>query len=365
MSKAQAQGGAGATPEDDEEDDYMNMSFADPEPPKETSVARAQRLKRESRARGVIKSKAEREAEEAAARDKALSTSMLDDPRAKKSKGLAMMAKMGFTGGSLGAAAAKNTPPAGQEGESTAPPQQARTEPIKLDIKGDRGGIGLDTERKRKVGEAEEREWESARAKGARLDPLEYRDRVAREREEARREKQFYAAQRMAQRLDEDSGTDADDDAEAEATTAPTASAAKRSAAPPALKSVPLVYRGLVKHRAEQERDRRRKQELEESLSRLPRVGSNDNDDDEDEDDDDRMAMGKDRNDEKAVYAETEGLEDEDEELEQFDALSFADRLEKVLGYLRDRHRYCFWCKAAYPDEQMDGCPGLTEEEHD
>jgi hypothetical protein len=87
----------------DDEDDYMNMVFDDPTPAKESSVQRAQRLKKESRARGVIKSKAQLAEEEAAARDKALSTSLLDDPaRARKSKGLAMMAKMGFAGGGLG-----------------------------------------------------------------------------------------------------------------------------------------------------------------------------------------------------------------------------------------------------------------------
>ncbi|KAF4123567.1 G patch [Geosmithia morbida] len=345
MSSAQAKGAN--APDDDEEDDYMNMSFAEPEPTKETSIQRIQRLKRESRARGMIKSKAEREADEAAAREKALSTSLLDDPRAKKSKGLAMMAKMGFSGGSLGA--------------QKPSVEQGRTEPIHVNIKEDRGGIGLDSERKRKMREAAEEQESSGGIKVAKIDPLEYRDRVRREREEARHEKQFYAAQRMAERLDDkqdsqDSEDHSDDDDDNEKKEGEEKKKEKRrplDSRP--LKSIPVIYRGLVRHRAEQERERRMRRDLEQSLSRLPTY------DDDDEDNDDKRALGKDR----VVYVETEELEDEDEELDEFNALSFAERLGRVLDYLRSSHQYCFWCKAGYPDGEMDGCPGLTEEDHD
>jgi hypothetical protein len=39
--------------------------------------------------------------------------------------------------------------------------------------------------------------------------------------------------------------------------------------------------------------------------------------------------------------------------------------LEKLVVYLRETYHYCFWCKYRYTDESMEGCPGLTEEEHD
>ena len=331
--------GNGAAAEEEEEDDYMNMTFADPTPVKETSLQRTQRLKKESRERGIIKSKAQLAEEEAAAREKALTTSMLDDPRAKKSKGLAMMAKMGFAGGALGKKA--------EDGEA-----QGRTEPIKVDVKEDRGGIGLDSDKKRKLREAAEERG----IKAAKLDPDEYRERVRKEREEARLEKQFHAAQRMAERLDDEQGVP--EEIEPAGTTNTTTQADKPKARPISsrpLKSISVFYRGLIRHRAEQERDQRMRHDLEQSLSRLPTY------EDDEEDDDDKKALGK----KKTIYAETEDLDEEDEELDEFNALEVSERLRQLLDYLRSHHRYCFWCKTAYPDSEMEGCPGPTEEDHD
>lgn len=326
--------GAGAA--DEEEDDYMNMTFGDPTPAKETSLQRAQRLKKESRERGFIKSKAQIAEEEAAAREKALSTSILDDPRAKKSKGLAMMAKMGFSGGSLG----KKT----DDGES-----QGRTEPIKVDIKEDKGGIGLDSDKKRKLREAAEERG----IKAAKLDPDEYRERVRKEREDARLEKQFHAAQRMAEYLDDEQTTPGESESTDITTRTDKPKANPISSRP--LKSISVLYRGLIRHRAEQERDRRMRHDLEQSLSRLPTY------EDEDEGDDDKKALGKNQN----IYAAIEDLDEEDGELDEFNTLEISERLQQLLDYLRSQHRYCFWCKTAYPDSEMDGCPGPTEEDHD
>ncbi|KAH7162761.1 hypothetical protein B0J13DRAFT_18878 [Dactylonectria estremocensis] len=332
MSASQ-QNGASA-PDDDDDDDYMNMTFDDPTPAKESSFQRTQRLKLESRARGVIKSKAQIAEEEEAAREKALSTSMLDDPRAKKSKGLAMMAKMGFTGGGLG------KKPEGGEA-------QGRAEPIKVSVKEDRGGIGLDSEKKRKMREAaQERE-----VKVAKMDPIEYRDRVRREREEARLEKQFWAAQRVAEGMDEEqSGIEHSETTKGAEPTKKPLSASSRP-----LKSIPVLYRSLARHREEKERDRRMRYDLEQSLSRLPTY------EDDSEDDDDKKAMGKGH----TIFATAEDLDEEDEELDEFNALEIEERLKRVLEHLRKKHRYCFWCKMAYPDSEMEGCPGLTEEDHD
>ncbi|KAH7229124.1 Nop14-like family-domain-containing protein [Fusarium oxysporum] len=274
--------GVGA--QDEEEDDYMNMSFDDPTPVKETSIQRTQRLKRESRARGIIKSKEQIAEEGAAAREKALSTSMLDDAKAKKSKGLAMMAKMGFTG-----------------------------EPIKVSVKDDRGGIGLDNEKKRKVREAaEERDM-----KAVKMDPDEYRERPsARQRGWTMRRQKFMAL---------------------------------------VLHYQILKMKRKIRHREEVERDRRMRYDLEQSLSRLPTY------EDDQEDADDKRALGKGH----TVYATAEDLDEEDEELDQFNELEIGERLKSVLEYLREKHQYCFWCKMAYPDAEMEGCPGLTEEDHD
>ncbi|KAG6307318.1 hypothetical protein E4U45_005086 [Claviceps purpurea] len=323
---------------DDEDDDYMNMTFEEPTPAKETSLQRTQRLKKEALARGMVKSKAQLLEEEAAARDKALSTSMLDGPAAKKSKGFAMMAKMGFTGGGLG----KTTKEGGEA--------RKITEPIKLSLKEDRGGIGMESEKKRKLQEAmEEREAKAVKV----VDPYEYRDRIRKEREDERLEKQFQAAQRVAERMDEEESTEAAAAAQEDAEE-PVKKVAPLSSRP--LKSIPVLYRGLVRYREEKERDRRMRHDLEQSLTRLPTY------DDEDEDEDDKRALGKKG---KTVYVTAEDLDDEDEELEAFNAQEPGKRLGELVGYLRRRHWYCFWCKMQYESENMEECPGTSEEDHD
>jgi hypothetical protein len=95
--------------------------------------------------------------------------------------------------------------------------------------------------------------------------------------------------------------------------------------------------------------------DLHQSLSRLPTY------EDTEEDKDDRKALGKD----VSRHALVEDLEEEDPELEEFSALEPAERLEKLVLYLRQEFNYCFWCKYTYPDKEMEGCPGVTEEEHD
>ncbi|EGR50232.1 uncharacterized protein TRIREDRAFT_105650 [Trichoderma reesei QM6a] len=330
----------------DDEDDYMNMTFQDAPPTTESSVQRAERLKRESRARGIIKSKAQLAQEEAAAREKALATSLLEDARAKKSKGLAMMAKMGFKGGGLG----KKT----EDGQGS-----GKTEPIRISMKEDRGGIGMESEKKRKLQEAaEERD-----VKAVKIDPLEYRERMRAEREDARLEAQLRAAQRTAERLDEEKTStelsqkypppSSSPSSEEEASKSKSKPKPKTGSSRP-LKSVPVLYRGLVRHREEKERERRMRRELDESLSRLPTYETSD------EDDDDKMAMGKD-----VTFALADDSDEEDEELQEFEALDLKTRLARLVMYLREKHRYCFWCKMAYPDDEMDGCPGITEEDHD
>lgn len=330
MSSTQAN--VAGAPED-EEDDYMNMTFDDPEPAKESSVARSQRLKKESKARGVVKSKAQLKEEEEAAREKALSTSMLDEARAKKSKGFAMMAKMGFSGGGLGKK---------DEGGKA----EGRTEPIQIQTKDDRGGVGLDNEKKRKIREAAEEKG----IKAAKLDPDEYRDRVRKEREDARLEKQFFAAQRMAERLDDEKISEAKgSEGQGAETPDPTPMAGRP------LKSIPVLYRSLIRHRMENEQARRMRHDLEQSRPGLPIYN------DEDEDEDDKKALGK----RPTVYAAAEDLDEEDEELDQFNEMEIGERLRRALEYLRGEHLYCFWCKSKFDDETMDGCPGVGEESHD
>ncbi|KAJ4295688.1 hypothetical protein N0V88_004390 [Collariella sp. IMI 366227] len=243
-----------------EEEDYMNMTFADPvsstsqNTKAETSLQRRLRLRREAEARSRPKSKSELAAEAEARREAALSQSLFDTQ--PKSKGLAMMSKMGFkAGGALG----RQQPVPAPAGRGP------RTEPIRIEIKDGR------------------EDWIGERAEA------------------------------------EDAGG------------------------------------GLVKGREEKERDRRMRYDLEQGLARLPTY------EDAEEDEDDKKALGK----KHTAYVTAEDLDEEDTELEDFNALPPDERLQKLVEHLREEYHYCFWCKFAYPDEEMEGCPGLTEEDHD
>ncbi|RDL36670.1 uncharacterized protein BP5553_06022 [Venustampulla echinocandica] len=324
--------------EEAEEDDYMNMVIAEPTQPrvKETYTQRRLRKQRESEAKGRVKSKAERAEDEAAEREAALSRSLLEDPATSSTnKGLAMMAKMGFKPGlALGS---KDNP-------------GARLEPVGISMKEDRGGIGLDTEKKRKFREEVEKEGKRVKAEEG-----DYRERVRKEREDARHEGQVGAAMRVAERMHGEK----EDEETFKAGGAPDEfvgdGAKRRAISTKPLKQINVLWRGLIRKREEKERDRRMRYDLHQSLSRQPTY------DDPDEDKEDRRALGKD----VIQHTLVEDLEEEDPELDAFNALDPGERLHKLVLHLREQFNYCFWCKCAYPDEEMEGCPGLTEEDHD
>ncbi|KAK5124169.1 hypothetical protein LTR85_001872 [Meristemomyces frigidus] len=308
---------------DEEEDDYLAMSFdtAGSKQGKETSIQRTARLKKEAAERGRVPSKRELADQAKAAREAALAT-QLD----ASNKGAKMMAKMGFKGGALGKS------------------EDARTQPIEVMLKEDRGGIGMDSEKKRKIREAAaEVEDQHKRRK---VDEVEYRERTRNEREEWRAEGQMWSAMRTLEGFETGgvaTGAEADD----VRGHAGDASKLTETEHKP-LRSINVLWRPLVKQRLEKERDRRMRYDLDQSLSRKGDY------EDPDADQDDKLALG----------AEVEELDEEDPELEELEALSFAERLEKIIKELREEYYYCFWCKYRYPDEAMEDCPGVTEDEH-
>lgn len=264
--------------------------------------AKAIDLEREqAEARSRPKSKAELAAAADAARDDALSTAL-----PSTSKGFRMMAKLGFKpGAALGASSNPN----------------ARTEPLRIAVKEDRGGVGMQNERKRKF-----REEAEGVEKKLKAEEGGYRERVGREREKKRVEGLVWGAMRVLEGLDRPEGGDK----------------------VPA-KKVNVLWRGLVRDRQEKERERRARYDLHQSLSRSAAY------EDPEEDEQDRQALGK----------EEEDVEEEDEELDEFLALEGKKRLGTLVESLREEHQYCFWCKFKYEDEKMEGCPGSEEDEHD
>jgi len=207
-------------------------------------------------------------------------------------------------------------------------------EPIQVTIKEDRSGIGRDSDKKRKFQEA----VESANKK-VRESEGDYRERIRLEHIEKRLEGQVFGAQKITEKFD----TEADIEA-----------AGDKAPVLRPLKGANLLWRGVARDRFLRERERRMKHDM---LQSGPRLGTFV---DPDEDADDKMALGK-----STADIVEEELEEEDPELEEFAALPVAERLAKLVEYLREKYYYCFWCKFRYPDDTMDGCPGLAEEDHD
>ncbi|KAJ5177507.1 uncharacterized protein N7500_000206 [Penicillium coprophilum] len=353
----------------EDEDDYMNMVIEEPIQ-KETFTQKKRRELREAEARGRVPSKAERAAQEAARREEALATSTLNPTN----KGFQMMAKLGFKpGGVLG------KPAAASDSDTTHSFLKSRAEPLNLTLKENRGGIGLDTEKKRKL-----REEAEEAVKRIKHEEGSYRDRVREERELKRLEAQVRAAQKVAERLDAEAEGEASDKEKEQGmgssaklnkedgnSTDPSQLHDDPDAAPTKKKPIKLtshvnvLYRGLIREHERNDSDRQTRHALQSSLpssffpkARLPEY------DDPTMDREDKKAFGGEL-DQNTSTLEIE-LDEDDEELDAFNALEPAERLHKLVLFLREKYRYCFWCKYAYEtDLELEGCPGLTEEDHD
>ena len=300
--------------DDTEEDDYLTMSFEEPTSTSkhETLTQKKKRLARQAEERSRSKSKTEIANEERKKREEALSTANINE----NSKAFKMMAARGYKPGTA-------------LGKASDTKDDRLTEPIGLEMKEGRGGIGADSEKKRKFREEVDKIQDIE--KRQKVDAEEFRVRQQQEREEKKIEGQIYGAMKVAQGL-------ADEDT-----------------AEPSLRQQNVLWRGLVRDRMQKERDRRLRHDFDKSLTKLPTYDAHE------EDADDKLAI------DRKAYLEVVDLEldQDDEELDTFEALPGSERLEQLVQYLRDRWNYCFWCKYQYPDSTMDGCPGLKEDDHD
>lgn len=235
-----------------------------------------------------------------------------------------MMAKFGF-----------------KQGDTLGKSEDARKAPIAVELKADRGGIGLESEKKRKFRE----QWQEADrlAKRAKEEEGDYLEIRRQEQKEKKAEKDLDNAQRTAERLSE---KDAEDKGTPEPGDRP-------------LKDVNVLWRSRARRRVEIQQDKQQRRELNNSLaSRLPTLA-----DEGDVDNDTKVALGQDL---QPFYTTLENdLEAEDPELAEFEALPVIERLQKVLLYLREKFHYCLYCGHQYPDTELEGCPGVTEEDHD
>ena len=280
--------------------------------------------------RGRTKSKHELEVETAAAREIALATAL-----PTTSKGFQMMAKLGFKQGSG----------LGPEGNVC-----GRLEPLEIEIKGDRGGIGLSGERKRKIqGEAE------VETKKVRAEQTDFRERLAREQGRTRMERLVEMAMRIAERMDQDkepglrsdSCRTAGAEQEKEQEQKQKVGLVNSGKASNPTRQINVLWRGLVRERERAERQLRIRYNLHQGFSQYPHYGSEEEKYD------------------SVAYDREEEIESEDSELDAFSALEPAKRLRRLVEFLRQTYYYCFWCKCCYNSPEMDGCPGLDEDDHD
>ncbi|KAE8154825.1 hypothetical protein BDV25DRAFT_135469 [Aspergillus avenaceus] len=351
-------------PADDDEEDYMSMVIEEPTQ-KETFTQKKRRQQREAEARAKVPSKAELAAQEAARRDAALATSTLNP----SNKGFQMMTKLGFKPGqSLGKPQEEEKETATQAPDGTSRP---RAEPLNLVFKEGRSGIGLESEKKRKFLEVADEA-----AKKVKQEEGDYRDRVRLERETRRFEAQFHAAQKVAERLDAEAETGDDastgkehqsssnleEDNTASTEDETSGSSTTRAKVKPTSK-INILYRGLVREREAREQSQQARHLLQTSLPssffpnpQLPGY------DDPTQEREDKLALASDLD--TSAILEQE-LDEEDPELDEFNALEPSERLARIVQYLRDTFHYCFWCKYQYESEEMEGCPGITEEDHD
>jgi len=272
------------------------------------------------------KTKKELEAEAVAKRDAALAV-----PLDSSNKGFRMLAKLGY-----------------QPNTTLGKSQGALKEPVKVEMKINRSGIGFEPETQKRQREEMEREIEQT--KRVKFDLDEYRQQMSKQREEERARRQVFRAQKVAEHLESDESPNdgqVDKDRNDHVQRQSSSGVDKRC-----LKSIDVVWRGLVR--------RQREKEMDVYLQQLKSKGLPQDESSEDQSLEDSKSDQK-----KGGTFVEEDLDEEDSELEEFEALDPKEQLRKVVEYLRYTHRYCFWCMHQYPDEEMDGCPGVTEGDHD
>ncbi|TKX23520.1 hypothetical protein C1H76_4590 [Elsinoe australis] len=348
--------------EEEEEEDYLTMALPPTSPPKNpTSLAKRTAATLTASERGRVKSKRELEHERLLRLEKGLRTDQLgnsstgadgdDWGEAKsksKSKGAAMMARLGYTGGALGKRKASHTETGaeggvGQGGKVAKTGQDEEdedtrlTEPIRVQIKANKHGIGHGGEEDpamKRAREALDREEE--RVKMLRSEMGGYRERNVKEGTEKRVEGQWWGAMRVCRTL-------AEQDAEREG---------KNGIEGVRPREVDVSWRMVLYQDLEDGREREKMREKKRRLER-----------DDEVDVDDKVAMGETVESLPGLGEEEDP--EEDEEMQDLLALSAEGKLMKTVLHLREKWWYCFWCKSRYDDKELDGCPGVTEEDHE
>lgn len=273
---------------DDEEDDYMSDAIltkcTDTRPglvsANAARIHKVEKKIKESNVKNIVKPKSVVEHEK---REEGLQAAIKSD-----NKGFALLAKMGYKPG-MGI---------GKQGEG-------RKEPVGINVKTGRGGLGAEADRKRR-----KEQWTTMRAsrliKRQKMESnlkRDFQQRMSSKFTDGKAERDVIKSQKVCEQLDSEMGT-----------------------------TIPDEWYFWPKSMLPK---KKKKNETETGLS--------------------------------VEVVEEEEDDDEDEEEEEEDFLTNQEKLEALTAYLRTIHLYCIWCGTKFEDEDdlSTNCPGDTADAHD
>ncbi|KAG0290872.1 hypothetical protein BGZ96_005676 [Linnemannia gamsii] len=363
--------------DEEEEEDYMSETFLNSlvaeEPTKFKSKANMtyserRRQKEREHLANLPKPLHVREKE---AREQGLEKEIGEDNR-----GMAMLLKMGFKkGGTLGASKPTSdsttpptpTPPSGSALPSTVSGDNAGgalRAPLAIQIKLGRGGLGMDSSRKRQAEEQLQKQEQEVH----RVFDEEFRGQKRDQFELEKRKRQLGAARAICMRLDSKSAEIRSAHDQDDIQTPRTAKDGRRSnrlwwiddSMPDEILGTKLMGPG-AEMLVDLEQDQN---------TRIVDGRAFDHSDDEDGDLE-RNKAKRVRLD-SLVSPEIDQADSQDDEPPKwgerphFAQLEVHEKLEEVVAYLRSEHSYCFWCSAQYdgPEDISENCPGESEDDH-
>ncbi|KAI1320633.1 hypothetical protein EDD11_000156 [Mortierella claussenii] len=362
--------------EEEEEEDYMSESFlsnivkeSNEQDDRKNAMTYSER-RRQKQLEHLAHLPKPLHVREKEAREKGLEKEIGED-----NKGMAMLLKMGFKkGGTLGAVKPSHedqTASSSAASDSQNPEkhdvsdrQHALRTPLAVEIKLGRGGLGMDSERKRKAEETMRRRADDAH----RVYDQGYRGQKRDQFEQEKRKRQLTAAQSICMRMDAERAAKRKAEAgEAEAGETEPEDIGRSNAFWWIADSVPDELLGTRMMGPGAEVSSREQHGI---VSQRAFDHSDDEDGDLESKKEKRIKLSTTLEDADVDKSHQDDLE----ELEQpnwgerpaFARLELPEKLEAVVQYLRDKHSYCFWCSALYngPDDLAENCPGETEDDH-
>ncbi|KAF9928949.1 hypothetical protein BGZ65_005996 [Modicella reniformis] len=288
------------------------------------------------------------------AREKGLETEIGED-----NKGMAMLLKMGFKkGGTLGVSKSCNDTGSGSSSPSGLSQQgpklvashpDALRAPLAIQMKQGRGGLGMDTVRKRKA----EEKLQRLEKETLRVFDEGYRGQKGDQFQLEKQKRQLGAARAICMCMD---AKRAESDVNRSQGGA-TGNLGRSNifwwiadSVPDEILGTPLMGPGAETVMEEEGQDRR--------LSSGTQAASQE----------ESLEFDKEKRTklDPLLVADEEAEPPKWGEHPAFAQLEVPEKLDKVVQYLRDEYNYCFWCASQYdgPEDLVENCPGETEDDH-